>query len=137
MEREIVYQTFLSAFSPPSTHVVVLALLPLLQIVLLGFQFDDQVPQFDGLGAQLALVEAGQVQGLDADSQGDFLLLVQLLLRLVAVQHGGHQLCRRFECVGTGRGETKIGFSTESSTVREGAKQKIKETSSEQSRLVL
>lgn len=74
------------------TYVVVLTLLPLLQIVLLSFQFDDQVPQLGGLGAQLLLVQAGQVQGLDTDGQGDLLLLVQLLLGLVAVHLGGQHL---------------------------------------------
>lgn len=78
-----------------STYVVVLTLLPLLQIVLLSLQLDDQVPQLDGLGAQLLLSETGQVQRLDADGQGDLLLLVQLLLGLVAVHLGGQHLNTR------------------------------------------
>ena len=36
-----------------STHIVVLPLLPLLEVVLLGLQSDDGLPQLAGLAPQL------------------------------------------------------------------------------------
>lgn len=68
------------------THVVVLPLLPLLEIVLLGLKFDNAVPELLSLVAQLVYVKVVDVKGLDADGQGDLLLLLKLLLGLVALQ---------------------------------------------------
>lgn len=69
-----------------STYVVVLPLLPLLEIVFLGLEFDDALPEFCGLLSELLNGEVLDVQGLDADGQRDLLLLFELLLGLVAFQ---------------------------------------------------
>lgn len=69
-----------------ATYVVVLPLLPLLEIVLLGLELDDAVPQLLGFDAQLLCRQVVNVEGLDADGEGDFLLFFQLLLGLVALK---------------------------------------------------
>lgn len=68
------------------THVIVLALLPLFKIVLLGLQLDYGVPQLVSLGPELLDGETIDFQGFDANTQRDFLLLLELLFRLVALQ---------------------------------------------------
>lgn len=70
----------------PFTHVIVLALLPLFKIVLLGLQLDYGVPQLVSLGPELLDGETIDFQGFDANTQRDFLLLLELLFRLVALQ---------------------------------------------------
>lgn len=67
------------------THVVVLALLPLFQIVLLCLQFDDLLPKVRGLQLKLVYAHVVQDEGLDTERQRNLLLLFQLLLGLVAL----------------------------------------------------
>lgn len=66
-------------------------LLPLLQIVLLGLEFDDALPEFGGLLSELVHGEILDAERLDADGEGDLLLFFQLLLGLVALQLGAAQ----------------------------------------------
>ena len=64
------------------TYIVVLPLLSLLQVVLLSLEPDNGLPQLGGLALELVVVHGVEVEGLDADGQGDLLLLFQLLLGL-------------------------------------------------------
>lgn len=76
---------------PSGTHIVVLTFLPFFQVILLSFQFDNELPQLLGLLAQLSLAESFDGQGLDAERQRDLLLLLQLFLSLVAFHGGGRE----------------------------------------------
>lgn len=78
-------ETKLRQIDRSKTHIVLLTLLPLLQIVLFGFKFDYGLPQFGRLGAELVDRQALDLQGLDANAQRNFLLLFQLLLCLAAL----------------------------------------------------
>lgn len=60
--------------------------MPLFKIVLLGLQLDYGVPQLVSLGPELLDGETIDFQGFDANTQRDFLLLLELLFRLVALQ---------------------------------------------------
>merc|ERR1711931_551389 len=63
-------------------EIVVLPLLSLLQVVLLSLEPDNGLPQLGGLALELVVVHGVEVEGLDADGQGDLLFLLQLLLGL-------------------------------------------------------
>merc|ERR1712002_1015712 len=63
-------------------EIVILSLLALLQVVLLSLQPDDGFPQFGGLALELFEFHGFQVEGFDANGQGDFFLLLELLLGL-------------------------------------------------------
>merc|ERR1712045_954601 len=63
-------------------EIVVLPLLSLLQVVLLSLEPDNGLPQLGGLALELIVVHGVEVEGLDADGQGDLLFLLQLLLGL-------------------------------------------------------
>lgn len=71
-----------------STYVVVLPLLPLLKIVLLGFELDDAFPELLRFDAQFLGAEVIDTEGLDADGQRDLLLFFELFLGLVAFELG-------------------------------------------------
>lgn len=68
------------------THVVLLALLSLLQIVLLGLEFNYGHPQVIRFYAKLLDRQTLDFQRLDAYAKGDFLLLLELLLRLATLE---------------------------------------------------
>lgn len=70
------------------THVVVLPLLPLLEIVLFGLEFDNAFPELLGLDAQFVGGQVVDAEGLDADGEGDFLLFLELFLGLVTLELG-------------------------------------------------
>ena len=64
------------------TYVVVLSLLPLLEVVLLCLESDDGIPELAGLGHEVIVGHAVEVEGLDADGERDLLFLLELLLGL-------------------------------------------------------
>ena len=68
------------------TYVVILAFLSLFKIVFLSFQLDNGVPEFISFGSKLLNGEAIDFQRFDANAQRDFLLLLELFFRLVALQ---------------------------------------------------
>merc|ERR1711981_75353 len=71
---------------------VILVKLSLLIVILVGLELEDCVEDLLSLVLQLVGVHAVQVQGLDADSQGNLHLLLNLLLslgHLFASVHGG------------------------------------------------
>merc|ERR1712051_475635 len=73
-------------------QLVILVKLPLLIVVLVGLELEDCIKDLLSLALQLVRVHAVQVQGLDADSQGNLHLLLNLLLglgHLFASVHGG------------------------------------------------
>merc|ERR1711863_147594 len=73
-------------------QLVILVKLSLLIVVLVGLELEDCVEDLLSLALQLVGVHAVQVQGLDADSQGNLHLLLNLLLglgHLFASVHGG------------------------------------------------
>lgn len=70
------------------THVVVLPLLPLLEIVLFGLEFDNAFPELLGLDAQFVGGQVVDAEGLDADGEGDLLLFLELFLGLVTLELG-------------------------------------------------
>merc|ERR1712038_1529193 len=63
-------------------EIVILSLLAFLKIVLFSLQPDNGFPKFGGFALKLFVVHGIEIQGLDADGQGDLLLLFQLLLGL-------------------------------------------------------
>ena len=63
-------------------YIVVLPLLALLEVVFLSLKADDGFPELLGLVAKLLMVHGVEIKGLDADGEGDPLLLLQLLLGL-------------------------------------------------------
>lgn len=50
-----------------NTNVIVLSLLPLLEIVFLGLEFDDALPELLCLHSQFLYSQVLDVKGLDAD----------------------------------------------------------------------
>merc|ERR1719233_1188682 len=73
-------------------ELVVLVQLPLLVVVLVSLQGHDGVPDLVRLPPQLIRVHGVEVEGLDADGQGDLHLLLHLFLglgHLLAGIHGG------------------------------------------------
>merc|ERR1711981_821294 len=73
-------------------QLVILVKLSLLIVILVGLELEDCVEDLLSLVLQLVGVHAVQVQGLDADSQGNLHLLLNLLLslgHLFASVHGG------------------------------------------------
>merc|ERR1711863_121967 len=73
-------------------QLIILVKLPLLIVVLVGLELEDCVEDLLSLALQLVGVHAVQVEGLDADSQRNLHLLLNLLLglgHLFASVHGG------------------------------------------------
>merc|ERR1712038_845632 len=63
-------------------EIVILSLLAFLKIVLFSLQPNNGFPKFGGFALELFVVHGVKIQRLDADGQGDLLLLFQLLLSL-------------------------------------------------------
>jgi hypothetical protein len=80
------------SFKFQGTYVVVLSLHPLFQVVFLGLQLDNGLPELVGLGTELGGAHAGELEGLDAEAQGDLLLLLELFLGLAALNLGVAQV---------------------------------------------
>merc|ERR1711936_971641 len=72
-------------------QLIILVKLPLLIVVLVGLELENRVEDLLSLLLQLVRVHAVQVEGLDADSQGNLHLFLNLLLclgHLFASVHG-------------------------------------------------
>lgn len=70
------------------TYVIVLAFHSFLHVILLSLQFDDKVPHLLSLGAEARRADAVNIERLDADGEGDLLLLGQLLTGLAQLALG-------------------------------------------------